>query len=58
MLEIPSRPFERDNIPFEQLFNPRAIAVIGASINLSYGGSQFVFTIKEAGYTHPSETLH
>lgn len=53
MLEIPSRPFERDNIPFEQLFNPRAIAVIGASINLSYGGSQFVFTIKEAGYNHP-----
>ena len=53
MLEIPSRPFERDNIPFERLFNPRAIAVIGASINLNYGGSQYVFTIKMAGYSHP-----
>ncbi|MHA1727502.1 MAG: acetate--CoA ligase family protein [Promethearchaeota archaeon] len=45
-------PFERNNIPFERLFNPRAIAVIGASKD-PMGGSFFVQILKSINYPHP-----
>ncbi|MHA2183746.1 MAG: CoA-binding protein [Promethearchaeota archaeon] len=46
-------PFERDNIPFERLFNPRAVAIIGVSKGSRWGGSHYLETFNEYGYTGP-----
>jgi acyl-CoA synthetase (NDP forming) len=46
-------PFERENIPFERLFNPRAILIIGVSKLNPSGATQYVAALKFAPYPHP-----
>jgi acyl-CoA synthetase (NDP forming) len=46
-------PFERENIPFERLFNPRAVVVVGVSKGRGWGGSHYLETFKEYGYPGP-----
>ena len=43
----------RENIPFERLFNPRAIAVIGAGKEAFGGGGFFIRILKDIGYEGP-----
>ncbi|MFX1573487.1 MAG: CoA-binding protein [Promethearchaeota archaeon] len=46
-------PFERKYIPFNRLFNPRAVAVIGVSKDRDWGGSHYLETFKEYEYAEP-----
>ncbi|MHA2005927.1 MAG: CoA-binding protein [Promethearchaeota archaeon] len=43
-------PFERENIPFNRLFSPRAIVIIGVSTKSRWGGSHYLETLKEYKY--------
>jgi acyl-CoA synthetase (NDP forming) len=46
-------PFRRDNIPFDLLFNPRAVVIVGVSKGRDWGGSHYLETFKEYGYSGP-----
>ncbi|MFX1280021.1 MAG: CoA-binding protein [Promethearchaeota archaeon] len=46
-------PFERDNIPFDFLFNPRAVVVVGVSKGKDWGGTHYLETFEEYGYSKP-----
>ncbi|MBY8992246.1 MAG: CoA-binding protein, partial [Candidatus Lokiarchaeota archaeon] len=43
----------RENIPFERLFNPRAIVIIGVSKLNPMGATQYVFALKSAQFPNP-----
>ncbi|MFX1313920.1 MAG: CoA-binding protein [Promethearchaeota archaeon] len=43
----------RENIPFERLFNPRAILLIGVSKLNPSGATQYVFALKSAQFPNP-----
>lgn len=44
-------PFERKNIPFDYLFEPRAIIVVGVSTKRGWGGSHYLELLKEYEYS-------
>ncbi len=46
-------PFQRENIPFEYLFNPRAVVVVGASKGKDWGGAHYLETFKEYKFPGP-----
>ncbi|MFW9882195.1 MAG: hypothetical protein ACFFG0_54730, partial [Candidatus Thorarchaeota archaeon] len=43
-------PFARENIPFERLFNPSAVVVVGVSKGRGWGGTHYLETFKEYAY--------
>lgn len=43
----------RENIPFERLFNPRAIVIIGVSKLNPSGATQYVYALKFAQFPNP-----
>ncbi|MFW9894396.1 MAG: CoA-binding protein [Candidatus Thorarchaeota archaeon] len=46
-------PFERRNIPFERLFNPRAVVVVGVSKGRGWGGAHYLETFRDYGFPGP-----
>jgi acyl-CoA synthetase (NDP forming) len=52
-MSVKNLPFMRENIPFERLFNPRAIVIIGVSKLNPMGATQYVFALKSAQFPNP-----
>jgi acyl-CoA synthetase (NDP forming) len=50
---VKSTPSSRENIPFERLFNPRAIVIIGVSKFNPSGATQYVFALKSSQFPNP-----
>jgi acyl-CoA synthetase (NDP forming) len=50
---VKNTPFTRKNIPFERLFNPRAIVIIGVSKVNPSGATQYVYSLKGAQFPNP-----
>ncbi|MFW9864803.1 MAG: CoA-binding protein [Candidatus Thorarchaeota archaeon] len=52
-MSVKNIPLTRENIPFERLFNPRAIVIIGVSKLNPSGATQYVFALKSAQFPNP-----
>ncbi|MFX1323523.1 MAG: CoA-binding protein [Promethearchaeota archaeon] len=52
-MSINNVTFTREKIPFERLFNPRAIVIIGVSKLNPMGATQYVFALKSAQFPNP-----
>ncbi|MBY8984314.1 MAG: CoA-binding protein [Candidatus Lokiarchaeota archaeon] len=52
-ISVKNLPLTRENIPFERLFNPRAIVIIGVSKVNPSGATQYVYALKFAQFPNP-----